>query len=187
MPRAGLDSEAVVAAAAEMADAAGLDSLRLADLAQRLGVRTPSLYAHVDGLEDLRRRLAARAADELYDRVAAAAAGRSGADALRAVADAYRTYATEHPGSYAAVQRVRDIRGAPGAERLVALVVAALAAYGFEDDAAVHAARVVRAALHGFVTLETGGGFGIPLERDDSYALLVSVLDAGLGAEGRLA
>lgn len=180
MPRVGLGTEAVVAAAAEMADAAGLDSLRLADLAQRLGVRTPSLYAHVRGLEDLHRRLAARGAEELYDRVAGAAAGRSGGDALRAVADAYRAYASEHPGSYAAVQRAQDVSGAPGAERLLGLVVAVLAGYGFTGDRAVHAARTVRAALHGFVTLETGGGFGLPLDLDASYALLVSVLDAGL-------
>ncbi|MFI5039485.1 MAG: TetR-like C-terminal domain-containing protein [Solirubrobacterales bacterium] len=38
----------------------------------------------------------------------------------------------------------------------------------------------MRAALHGFVALETGGGFGIPLDPDDSYARLVDVLDRGL-------
>ena len=187
MPRAGLDTEAVVAAAAEMADSAGLDSLRLGELARSLGVRTPSLYAHVDGLDDLRRRLAARGADELYECVAAAAAGQAGGDALRAVATAYRGYATEHPGQYAALQRVDAVTGAPGAERLVKLVIAVLSGYGFAGDRAVHAARTVRAALHGFVTLETGGGFGIPLAPDESYALLLAVLDAGLGAAGPLA
>jgi AcrR family transcriptional regulator len=187
MPRAGLDSEAVVAAAAEMADADGLDNLRLADLARALGIRTPSLYAHVGGLEDLHRRLAARGAEELYEHLSAAAAGRSGGDALRAVAAAYRAYATDHPGSYAAAQRARNVGGAPGAERLVKLVIAVLSGYGYRGDAAVHAARSVRAALHGFVALERDGGFGLPLDLDDSYGLLVSVLDAGLVATGTLA
>jgi AcrR family transcriptional regulator len=187
MPRAGLDTEAVVASAAEMADATGLDSLRLGELARSLGVRTPSLYAHVGGLDDLRRRLAARGAAELYERIAAAAVGRAGRDALHAVADAYRDYAIEHPGLYAALQRGDDIAEVPEGERLVTLVIAVLAGYGFTGDRAVHAARVVRAALHGFVTLETGGGFGIPLALDESYALLLAVLDAGLGAAGPLA
>ena len=70
MPRAGLDSDAVVAAAAALADAEGLERLTLARLAQQLGVRSPSLYAHVDGLEDLRTRLAIRGARQLRGRAA---------------------------------------------------------------------------------------------------------------------
>ena len=90
MPRAGLDADAVVAAAAELADADGLEAVTLARLASRLGVRAPSLYAHVDGLADLRRRIAARGALELAAELQAAAAGRAGADALLAIANAYR-------------------------------------------------------------------------------------------------
>ena len=56
MPRAGLDAEAVVAAAAALADEDGLAELTLARLAAALGIRTPSLYAHVDSLGDLRAR-----------------------------------------------------------------------------------------------------------------------------------
>src|SRR5215472_13481724 len=56
--RAGLDTATVVRAAAELADASGLDSLTLAGLAEHLGVRVPSLYNHVEGLPGLRRSLA---------------------------------------------------------------------------------------------------------------------------------
>ncbi len=187
MARAGLDQDAVVTAAAELADAAGLEKLRLAALAQALGIRTPSLYAHVGGLDDLRRRLAARGAAELSERVATAAAGRSGGDALGAIAGAYRTYAHEHPGLYAALQRAGDVSDAPGAERLMNAVLAVLAGYGLEGEQAVHAARSVRAALHGFVALEAADGFGIPLALDESYAHLISILDAGLGTGALLA
>ena len=65
MPRAGLDTEAVVAAAAGLADDVGLERLTLAGLAAALGIRTPSLYAHVNGLPDLRARMGARGAREL--------------------------------------------------------------------------------------------------------------------------
>src|ERR1700751_4684481 len=108
MPRAGLDTDAVVDAAARLADADGLESVTLARLAAELGVRAPSLYAHVDGLEDLRRRLGARGARELADALGRAAAGRAGTEALVAVADAYRAYARAHPGSYAALQQARE-------------------------------------------------------------------------------
>ena len=185
MARVGLDTDAVVAAAAQLADADGLEAVTLARLAGTLGVRSPSLYAHVDGLADLLQRLAARGARELAVALQTAVAGRSRGDALAAMADAYRAYARAHPGTYAALQRapgLGDPEGAVAASGVVDVVLAVLRGYGLEGDEAIHAARIVRAALHGFVTLETGDGFGIPLALDDSYARLVDVLDRGLRA-----
>ena len=122
MPRAGLDPEAVVSAAAGLADAEGLEAVTLARLAGRLGVRAPSLYTHVAGLPDLRRRLATRGARELAAALQTAVAGRAGSDALAAAAGVYRTYAREHPGTYAATQRAADLddpEAATAAARLV--------------------------------------------------------------------
>jgi AcrR family transcriptional regulator len=178
VPRVGLHPEAVVAAAAELADTEGLEAVTLARLAQRLGVRSPSLYAHVGGLPDVRRRLAVRGAGELGAALQAAVAGRAGADALAAMATVYRTYAREHPGLYAATQRAPDV--GPAGESVVDTVLAVLRGYDLHGDDAVHAARIVRAALHGFAALETGEGFGIPLDVDETFARLVAVLDRGL-------
>jgi len=183
MARAGLDTDAVVAAAAQLADADGLEAVTLARLATTLGVRSPSLYAHVDGLADLTRRLAVRGARELAAELQKAIGGRSGSDALGAMADAYRAYARAHSGTYAALQRApaRDDADAAGAAAgVVEVVLAVLRGYDLEGDDAIHATRIIRAALHGFVTLEIDGGFAIPLAIDDSYARLVDVLDHGL-------
>ena len=73
---------------------------------------------------------------------------------------------------------MREAAGA--AAGVVEVVLAVLRGYDLEGDDAIHATRIIRAALHGFVTLETGGGFGIPLDLNDSYARLVDVLDRGL-------
>jgi AcrR family transcriptional regulator len=166
----------------------------LSRLAADLGVRTPSLYSHVRGLDDLRHRLAARAAGELADAMQEAAAGRAGGDALRAVATAYREYAREHPGSYDAAQRAawlagddvaRGGRDAPAGDagaRAVRVFTAVLAGYGLSGDDAIHATRAVRAALHGFAALEAGGGFGMKQSVDESFGRLVALLDVGLGA-----
>jgi AcrR family transcriptional regulator len=181
MPRAGLDTDAVVAAAAALADEEGLEHLTLAGLAAALGIRTPSLYAHVDGLADLRARLGARAAREFAAELQVAAAGRSGAGALRAVATAYRAYAHAHPGSYAAMQVASDREeNQVAGTAVVSLIIAALDAYDLTGDDVIHAVRAVRSALHGFVSLEREGGFGIPLSLDESYATLVEMIDAGL-------
>jgi AcrR family transcriptional regulator len=188
MPRVGLDSAAVVAAAARLADAEGLEAVTLARLAGDAGVRAPSLYAHVAGLDDLRRRIGVRGARELATVLSAAAAGRARGDALRAVADAYRGYAAAHPGSYAALQRLADPtdpEAAAATRAVVAVVVAVLRGYGIEDDDAIHAVRAIRAALHGFVSLEADGGFGIPLSLDETYTRLVALLERGLEAAPR--
>lgn len=183
MPRAGLDSGAVVQAAAALVDAEGLASLSLARLASALGIRAPSLYAHVGGLEDLRRRLASRGTAELTAALQAAAAGRSGADALSAVAGAYRAYAHGHPGTYAALQHPPDPADDAQitlATALVEIVLAVLRGYGLRGEDAFHGARTIRAALHGFVSLEAEGGFGLPLDLDESFTRLIETLDAGL-------
>jgi AcrR family transcriptional regulator len=184
MPRAGLDTAAVVDRAARLADDEGLESVRLSRLAEVLGVRAPSLYAHVAGIEDLRRRLGARGAHELADELAHAATGRAGSDALLAVAHAYRAYAREHPGSYAAAQRARELQAseeAVAAARAVTdVVLAVLRGYDLHGDDAVHAARAIRVALHGFVSLEAEGGFAIKLSLDETFERLIATLDRGL-------
>jgi len=187
MPRAGLDTDAVVDAAAKLADLEGLEAATLARVAGVLGVRAPSLYVHVAGLADLRARLGARGADELAAELQTAAAGRSGGDALVAIARAYREYAQAHPGLYMALQRAPDRaseHARAASDRVVRVVLAVLRGYGLEGDEGIHGARIIRAALHGFVTLEMDEGFGYPLALEDSYRQLVKVLDRGLQAIG---
>jgi AcrR family transcriptional regulator len=185
MARAGLDPTAVVDGAAAIADAEGLEALTLARLAAALGVRTPSLYAHVGGLGDLRARLALRGATSLAEALMPAAAGRARGDALRAVAEAYRAFAHAHPGLYAAIQRAPDGTQpelVAAAEHAVEVIAAVLRGYGLEGDEAVHGVRQVRAALHGFVTLEQGGGFGLLVSVEETWSRLLDTLDRGLAA-----
>ena len=179
MARAGLSTAVVVEAAAALADADGLDAVTLSTVAAKLGVKPPSLYSHVHGLADLKARLAAQAATELAEALTPAVAGRAAGDALREAGRAYRSWALAHPGRHAALQFVTT-RDEPAAERVVGLLVSVMRGYALEGDAAIHAVRALRSAIYGFVTLETGGGFGIPLDADQSYEWLLDLIDSGL-------
>jgi AcrR family transcriptional regulator len=183
VPRAGLSVGLVVGEAARLADEVGLDRLTLAMVAKRFSVALPSLYKHVNGLDALLQKVSALATAELADEVGKAAEGKARIDALRAAADAYRAYARRHPGRYLATQRVPDPTDpdhvAAGA-RIVGTVFAILAGYGLAGDAQVDAARAVRSAIHGFVVIENGGGFGLPRDIDRSYASLVLAFDVAL-------
>ncbi|NJP31427.1 TetR/AcrR family transcriptional regulator [Micromonospora thermarum] len=181
MPRAGLTPDTVVREAARLADEVGHDRLTLAALATRLGVALPSLYKHVRGADALAQRLSVLATAELADEMTAAAAGHAGADALRAVATAYRAYARRHPGRYPAAQRAPDPADAEhqaAGERAVGVVYAVLRGYGVTGEPAVDAVRMFRSAVHGFVSLEAAGGFGLPQDVDRSFERLLDGLDA---------
>ena len=185
-PRARLDESAVVAAAARIADADGLEAATLARIAAELGVRPPSLYNHVESHAALMRAVAVGAVEELAAAITGAAVGRAREDAIRAVAVAYRAYALEHPGRYAATVRAPepgDAEAESAAAAAVTPLVAIVAGWGIEGDDAVHLVRVIRSGLHGFVSIETGGGFGLPLDLDHSFDLLVDSLVAAIAAQ----
>jgi AcrR family transcriptional regulator len=173
----------VVAEAGRLADAVGLDRLTLAAVAQRLGVALPSLYKHIRGLDALLQQVSSQATAQLAGILADAAAGRSGTAALHAVADTYRSYAREHPGRSAAAQRVPDPADpahVAAGERLVGIIYAVLRGYGLDGDDLVDATRALRAALHGYVSLEHSGGFGLPRDVDRSFHQLVAAFDHAL-------
>lgn len=190
MPRAALTPERVVAEAAAVADEVGLDRLTLAAVAERLGVRLPSLYKHVAGLEGLRRELALLGMRDLASVLGKAAMGRSGREALEAVAHAYRRLATEQPGRYAATLRApsaEDAELAAAAQEVLDVAFALVRSYGLEGDDAVHAIRILRAALHGFVTQHAAGGFGMPTGVEETFARTIDVLDVAYTTWGSAA
>ena len=190
MPRAGLDQATVVAAGAAVADEHGLENMTLALVAASLGIRSPSLYNHVAGLEGLKRDLALLGARELSRRLARAAAGRTQGDAVLALAGAMRAFAHEHSGVYAASVRAPDRRDRELSEagrEVIDIVLSVLSSFGLQGDDALHATRGLRAIVHGFVTLEASGGFGLPLDLDESFARLVAAFVEGLGRQGHSA
>jgi AcrR family transcriptional regulator len=181
----GLDPARVVAEAARLADAEGLPAVTLARVAGELGVRPPSLYNHIDGHAGLVRSVALLALRELTARLRDAAVGRAGPDALAATARAYRDYALAHPGRYAATVTAPapgDEEHLAAAGETVEVVLAVLRGWNLGGEEAIHAARVFRSAVHGFVVLEAAGGFGIPLDLDASFDRLIATLATGLGA-----
>lgn len=183
MPRAGVTQDRVVEVAAALADRDGLEALTLAAVAGELGIRTPSLYKHVEGLPALRRLLAVRAKRRLAEVLRAAAVGRARSDALRAVALAYRAWAFEHPGLYDAAQaapQAADADDVAASEAVVGVVFDVLRGYPVDDDVLIDATRTLRAGLHGFVALEAAGGYAMARSVEDSMGWWLGSLESAL-------
>jgi AcrR family transcriptional regulator len=179
VPRAGLTEARVIEEAERIVDEVGLSSLTLAALARSLEVRQPSLYKHISGMEGVQRSIALRAKRELAAVLGRATVGRARGDAILSMSHAYRAWAVKHPGRYAATQRAPiagDVEDEQATATVVQVAFDVMAGYELHDDDAVDAIRALRSALHGFVTLETGNGFGMPVDVDRSFDRLVAGL-----------
>lgn len=188
MPRAGLNTTEVVAAGAALADELGFGSLTLATLADRLGVKPPALYKHVDGLADLQHGIATLAMTEFGEALREALQGKAGSDALHALFATWRAYVTAHPGRYAATTGA-VFRGADDPLLVAGLKVmdsirAVLAGYRLEPADLDHAIRAVRCTIHGFAVLQSANGFQWSADPDESFAWMTGFVDAGLHALG---
>lgn len=183
--RPGLTRTAIVEDAGKLADEIGLEKLTLSGVASRLGVRTPSLYNHIDGLDGLRRELSVFGIRELDRRLQRAALGKATDDALASMLYAYRAFAKERPGVYAATLRAPqpgDSQVQAASQAIVDTVLTVLAAYALSPEDAIHGVRGFRALGHGFTSLEASGAFGMALDTEDSYQKLITTFLRGLGA-----
>lgn len=189
MPRAGLNTAEVVAAGARMADEVGIAAVTLAALAERLGVRPPALYKHVDSVADLRHRIAALAMAEFGDALGAALQGTSGRDALAALFTTLRRYIEAHPGRYSAT-----VGAEFGGEddplfiaglRVINSMRAVLSGYGIDAAELDHAIRTLRCLVHGFALLQADNGFQWSNDPGDSFTWMIGFVDGGLRALGQ--
>ena len=181
--RPQLDTEIVVAKAGEIADAEGLDAVTLTRIARELGISQPALYRHVEGYDDLLRRLSLEGRQLLAERLREAAVGVSSDDAVRAMGRAWREAVSERPGLMSATDRypcAGDAELESAVEAIVETLGLALIGYDLSPDDQVHAARALRSAFHGFAHLEAGDGHPSPHDLDDTFEHIVDIMCRGI-------
>ena len=151
----------IVREARALLEAEGERALSMRRIADRLGIRAPSLYKHLPGKRELE---AAIVADGLEDFAAAMAAADPG---LTGLARAYRAFALAHPHLYRLITErplARDLLPAGLEARAAAPIVAALG-----DE---HRARAAWASAHGLASLELAGRFPPDADLDAAWAAM---------------
>jgi AcrR family transcriptional regulator len=180
---ARLSRDAIVNAALTFLDREGWDALTINALATQLGTKGPSLYNHVDSLEDLRRTVRMRVVDDIIGMLNTVGDGRTRDDAVVAMASAYRSYAHHHPGRYSAFTRMPlggdDPEYTTATRAAAEPVIAVLASYGLEGESGFFAALEFWSALHGFVLLEMTGVMNA-IDTDAVFTDMVLRLAAGM-------
>ena len=181
-----LDQEMVVGLAADIVDGKGLEALTLKEVANRAGVTQPALYRHVDSLDHVWRLLGLSARTALGSAMAEASIGLSGPDAVRAVSHAWRQFGRRHPGRYRSTERA-PVAGDPELEsavqRVLDVLEMSLRAYDMPEKELVHQARLLRSALHGFVSFEIGDGHPTTPPVDETFDRLIDLLCLGFAAQ----
>ena len=186
---AKLSRDGIVDGALTFLDREGWDSLTINALATQLGTKGPSLYNHVDSLEDLRRAVRTRVIDDIITMLNRVGEGRARDDAVLVMAGAYRSYAHHHPGRYSAFTRMPlggdDPEYTAATRNAAAPVIAVLSSYGLDGHEAFFAALEFWSAMHGFVLLEMTGVMD-DIDTDVLFSDMVLRLAAGLGRRTEL-
>jgi len=178
-----LSRDSIVNAALTFLDREGWDALTINALATQLGTKGPSLYNHVDSLEDLRRTVRMRVVGDIIEMLNTVGEGRTRDDAVMVMASAYRSYAHHHPGRYSAFTRMpldgEDPEFTAATRAAAAPVIAVLASYGLDGEDAFYVALEFWSAMHGFVLLEMTGAMN-GIDTDAVFTDMVMRLATGM-------
>jgi len=178
-----LSRDSIVNAALTFLDREGWDALTINALATQLGTKGPSLYNHVQSLEDLRRTVRMRVVGDIIEMLNTVGEGRTRDDAVTVMASAYRSYAHHHPGRYSAFTRMPlggdDPEFTEATRAAAAPVISVLASYGLDGDNSFYAALEFWSAMHGFVLLEMTGAMN-GIDTDAVFTDMVMRLATGM-------
>ena len=178
-----LTKEKVIHKAAELANKLGdVHQLKLKDLAAALNIKVPSLYNHIKGTDELIFALRVHTHTIWYDNLRDAMVGKIGSEALWVAAQSYRTLAHANPGIYQLILPAGETDSEIDriAWHTISLLLLILGSFGLEGDEALHVVRGFRSLVHGFVSLELAGGFGLDLDLDYSFEQLFKAYLNGL-------
>lgn len=158
---------AVIQTASEIADKDGLNDVSLKAVAEKLNIRTPSLYNHIGSLADLLREVAHSGMRDMNARMTQAAIGNIGDAAIKAVSIEYLNYMIEHPGIYETIQWAAW-HGTEETESLhgnyLSLLMTLINSCNFNPDSTHEILNLLTGFLHGYTTTQLRYAFENPDE-----------------------
>ena len=181
MPKIKIDKESVIKEAAYIANMIGIENLSLKTLASQLGVKSPSLYNHIDGLDDL-KQLMLYGWKELEDKIIQSVIGFSGYDAIRVMCYAFHEYAIENQGVFSTMLWYNQFENEQMNEvtsKMFSIFFKITKSLNISQDNCIHLVRMFRSFLEGFALLENHNAFGNTQLIKDSFELSIDILIEG--------
>ena len=188
LAKKGLDKNSVIERAATLANEKGLENVTIKELADSLEIRSPSLYNHISGLEELRKEIMLYGWKQAEKRILQAAAGTEGYDAIRAMCREFYVYASENKGIFSAMlwyNKYADEASSEATSGLLSRLYGIMEDMGISRERTEHLIRTLRGFLEGFALLVNNGAFGHPADIDESFEVSLDVLIEGIRAAAR--
>ncbi len=172
----------IVAAGRELFESEGLPGLTMKRVAEKVGVRAPSLYKHVANRGDLVRLIAEDVVTELHDRLDTAVGGEDPRSDVNAMAHTFRSFVHENPAAYQLIFQPLPEEWRPNPDLLAAAtsIVIHTASRLVGEDRALEAARTITSWAHGFVSMELAGVFRMGGDIDRAFDFGVERLTQAL-------
>lgn len=183
----GLNKGIVVEAAKELIEETDYAAFSMRALAEKLGVKTASLYTHIESMDALFTEIGLSALNDQKAAQLAAIGGKGGDAAVFALAESYRAFAKAHAALYKLIMQMptgRDEALRIAAEMTVEPSMQVLRGYPISEESRMHWQRVLRGVMHGFVSQEASGYFShYPIDLEESYRLAIQCVIDGLHKE----
>ena len=160
----------IIEVCVEMIDKDGFQNLSVKTIADRLGIKPPSLYKHFQG-----------GLDEI--KIAKSAVGKSREEGLKAMCYALREFAHDHPGVFEAICWHNSYTSELNNEitkGVISSLYSILDSLEFSETRKMHVLRSLRGLVEGFSMLEVPGSFGDEISLDESFAYGVEALISGI-------
>ncbi len=183
MARAGIDKNRIIELAAKKANENGLENVTLKMLADELGVKTPSLYNHIDSLENLKKQLMLYGWKQMENQLVRSAVGVSGYEALRVMCHTFFEYATANPGIFNAMlwyNKFENDETMGATDDFFSVFFKITKSLHISEENTNHLIRTFRGFLEGFSLLVNNGAFGNPIPLKESFDLSVDVFIEGM-------
>ena len=174
MKRKKIDRNEIISTAILLADKKGYSNISLKEIADSLDIKTPSLYNHINGLDELYDLLAQEGLKRLLNELVNSVIGLSGKQALLSMGKSYIAFASSSPNLYLATQQVSTCWSDATkelSEEIINFIFKIISIYNLSKEQNIHVVRTLRSYLHGFALLKSQDFFKIPLDINKSFEI----------------
>ncbi len=181
--RAQINFVKILETAIDICNEEGYEQLTLSCISERLGIKTPSLYNHIQGLSDLKQKMANYGLKMLYDSIIHSVIGCIGDEAITSASKVYIEFVSKNPGLYSSISKVPDpyeIEFDELSNQLVQVFIKLLGVYNLTDEESIYAVRGLRSLLHGFSAIQIDNGFRMNYSQEDSLDFIINTFMEGL-------
>ena len=183
MTRNNINDELIIEVSAKLSNEVGLDNLSLKMIAEKLNIKSPSLYNHIKRLEEIKKKIMIYGWKQMEQEMITSAVGVSGYDALRNMCNAFYEYATNNKGIFSSMlwyNKYENNESNEATTRLFNIVFKIMKPLNISDENINHIIRTLRSFLEGFSLLVNNNSFGHEVSIKESFDLSLEIIINGI-------